>query len=283
MAGFDWYQATIPAPVDDVLDACFGLSRNVRISHTRGRQGYATVTDVLDDGGKLGSVMHGGTHPHPNVQFTSDAAQAGAEMIRAQFPVHYVTRLDVREDFGDEDAFDRMLPALLTAAQRHRVRVDTRGDHLLRKEARTVMLGAASSAVRLRQYDKAAELRAKFASDPVRLASVPEHLTRLEAQVRPQHKAARVQFASIEPMHVMGSSPWLREVWEQVAGLRMEPVQVGKPWRASDDERAYSYVLAQYGGLFERLVQDLGSWDCLGRQLGHDLAERRKAERRKGK
>ena len=83
MAGFDWYQATIPAPVDDVLEACFGLSSNVRISHTRGRQGYATVTDVLDDGGKLGSVMHGGTHPHPNVQFTSDAAQAGAEMIRA--------------------------------------------------------------------------------------------------------------------------------------------------------------------------------------------------------
>jgi hypothetical protein len=81
-------------------------------------------------------------------------------------------------------------------------------------------------------------------------------------------------------MAVMGSSAWLREVWQRVAGLELEPVQVGKPWRQSDDERAYSYLLSQYGGLLERVCGDLGSWDMVGRQIGFDLVEREKAKRR---
>ena len=280
MAAFDWYQATIREPADEVLEVCLSLGDRCSLEHTKGRQGYATTTRVLDQDGLVGQVLHGGSHPYPHVIFTSEQAQPGAELIRARFPLHEVTRLDAREDFGDAGAFDRMLPALLSAAERHRVRVDTRGDHLLRKEARTVYLGAPSSAVRLRQYDKAAELRSKFAADPVRLASVPENLTRLEAQVRPQTHEGRKQFATIEPLAVMGSSAWLRDVWQAVAGMDLEPVQVGKPWRQSDDDRAYAYMLAQYGARLARLKDDLGSWSCVGEQIGHDLAERDKAARR---
>jgi hypothetical protein len=279
VAGFDWYQATVPHPVDDVLEACFRLADRVELEHTKGTQGYACSTILRGVDGPLGRVWHGGTHAHPHVVFSGEGAQAGAELIRASFPQHRVTRIDAREDFADAGAFDRMLPVLLSAAERHRVKVDTRGDHLLRQEARTVYLGAASSAVRLRQYDKAAELRSKFAADPVRLATVPEHLTRLEAQVRPQTAEARSAFASIEPLAVMGSSGWLRDVWEGVAGLRLEPVQVGKPWRQSDDDRAYAYLLAQYGGLLERIKANAGSWACVGEQIGYDLAERAKALR----
>lgn len=280
MASFDWYQATVYVPPEDVLEACMGLGECIALEHGKGRQGYATVTRVLDAEGLAAQVLHGGSHPYPHVIFTSERAQPGAELIRARFPVHQVTRLDAREDFGDAGAFDRMLPSLLAPAERHRVRVDTRGDHLLRKEARTVYLGAASSAVRLRMYDKAAELRAKFAADPVRLAAVPENLTRLEAQVRPQTPEGRKAFATIEPLEVMGSSAWLREVWQSVAGIGLEPVQVGKAWRQSDDDRAYSYLMAQYGGLLGRIKADLGSWACVGEQIGHDLAERAKAERK---
>ena len=281
MAAFDWYQATIRQPVDDVLESLQGWCNGVRLVHSKGMQGYGHCTQLVDHEGVASRLSHGGSHAYPHVQFTGEYAQGGAEWIRVAFPVHEVSRVDVREDFADEGAFDRMLPSLLSAAERYRVKVDTRGDHLLRLEARTVYLGAASSAVRLRQYDKAAELRAKFAADPVRLATVPPHLTRFEAQVRPQSSEARKAFATIEPMAVMGSSTWLREVWQAVAGLQLKPVQVGKPWRQADDERAYSYFLAQYGGLLERVQADLGSWECLGKQLGFDLAERRKAERTK--
>ena len=279
MAAFDWYQATVRAPVDDLLEALGSASERFGLTHGRGHHGYAhsTVLDAAD--GFRAQVWHGGSHVYPHAVLTGEAAQPGAELIRAVFPEHFVTRADAREDFGDLGAFDRILPELLQVAKAHRVKVDTRGDHLLTMQGRTVYLGAPSSACRQRLYDKAAELRARFAADPVKLAQVPENLARLEAQVRPQTLEARRMFASIEPLEVMGSSAWLREVWLRVAGLQLEPVQVGKPWRQASDDRAYAYMLAQYGGLMERLVADLGSWECFGLQLGHDLAEREKARR----
>lgn len=281
MAAFDWYQATIRQPVNDVLEGLQGWGDGGRLVHSKGMHGYGHCTSLVDHEGVASRVLHGGSHAYPHVQFTGEYAQGGAEWIRATFPVHEVSRLDVREDFADEGAFDLMLPSLLLAAQRHRVKVDTRGDHLLRHEARTVYLGAASSAVRLRQYDKAAELRAQFAADPVRLATVPPHLTRFEAQVRPQTSEARRAFASIEPVAVMGSSTWLREAWQGVGGLALAPVQVGKGWRQSDDDRSFGYLLVQYGPMLKRKKVDHGSWEALGKQIGFDLAERGKVEHAK--
>lgn len=281
MAAFDWYQATIRQPVDDVLEALGGASERVTLAHGKGHHGYAHSTVLEGSEGFRATVWHGGSHEYPHAVVTGESAQAGAELIRAAFPEHFVSRADAREDFGEAGAFDRILPQLVDVARQHRLKVDTRGDHLLTREGRTVYLGAPSSAVRQRLYDKAAELRAKFAADPVRLAEVPEHLARLEAQVRPQTVEARRAFATIEPLAVMGSSEWLREVWRRVAGLDLEPVQVGKPWRQADDERAYGYLLAQYGGLLQRVRDDLGSWDMVGRQIGHDLDERARAKRRR--
>lgn len=277
MAAFDWYQATVRAPVDDVLAALGAASERVSLAHGRGHHGYGCATVLEGSEGFRATVWHGGSHQYPHAVVTGESAQAGAEVIRASFPEHFVTRVDAREDFADCGAFDRILPELLEVAKAHRVRVDTRGDHLLTMQGRTVYLGAPSSACRQRLYDKAAELRGRFAADPVRLAQVPEHLARLEAQVRPQTPVARAAFASIEPMEVMGSSAWLREVWLRVAGLQLEPVQVGKAWRQADDERSYAYLLAQYGGLLQRVRADLGSWECVGLQLGSDLAARHAA------
>lgn len=282
MAGFDWYQATIPAPLNDVLEALMDGTEGATLRHERGHHGYAHGTVISGPGGDVAKVWHGGSHQHPHAVCTGEAAQAGAEVIRVAFPEHYVTRADAREDFGGEGTFDRILPSLLTVAQAHRVKVDTRGDHLLTRQGRTVYLGAASSSCRLRLYDKAAELRAKFAADPIRLAEVPDHLARLEAQVRPQTREAKAEFARIEPLAVMGSSRWLRDVWRDVAGMELEPVQVGKPWRQSDDDRAYSFLLAQYGGLILRRIEEQGA-ACFGLQLQHDLAERAKAQRGKGR
>lgn len=273
MARFDWYQATIKADVNDVLASMLDLDE-CTLKHSKGAHGYAHTTAVLGPSGRLGHVWHGGSHLHPHVVVTGEDAQRGAEMIRVRFPGHTVTRADVCEDFADVGAFDRITPHLLSVAQSHRVKLDTRGDHLLTKKGRTIYLGSAASATRLRLYDKAAELRNKFAADPFRLASVPENLTRLEAQVRPQTQQAKATFATIEPMQVMGSSAWLRALWSLVAGLELHPVQVGKGYRQADDERAYAYLLAQYGGLLRRMCVDLGDWACVGKQLGNDLAAR---------
>jgi hypothetical protein len=282
MPSLDWYQASIPHPENDVLEALAELHSGLKLSHQKGMHGYA-CTAVLgtESEGPVARVMYGGTHEYPHAILSSEWAQPGAELIRARFPVHTVSRADVREDFGEVDAYDRIQSQVLDVARNLRVRVGTAGDHLVTMKGRTCYLGAPSSAVRLRLYDKAAEMRSKLPPPKVSGAcpiaygeryGIPEHLTRLEAQIRPHTKEARREFATLEPTEMLGCAHWMREVWRGVAGLELAPVQVGRGWRPSDDERAYRYMLAQYGGVLRRMRADAGSWECVGLQLGTDLA-----------
>lgn len=281
MARFDWYQATIPAPLNDVLEALDGLQdgpQPLQMRHSRGMHGFAHETSLSGSDGVLAKVWHGGCHEYPHVVLSGESSQPGAELIRTHFPQHKVSRADACEDFTDQ-VFDRIQAAMLEAAQSHRVKVDTRGDHLLTKQGRTVYLGAHKSACRMRLYDKAAELRAKFAKQPQRLADVPEHLVRLEAQVRPAGDRNRSAFARVEPVYLMACSAWQREVWRLVTGMELSPVQVHKPWRQADDDRAWAYMLAQYGPTLARMRGLLGSWECVGLQIAQDLQDRADAKR----
>lgn len=276
MAEFDWYQATVRHPVDDVLEALQNVSERPAMRHAKGVQGYGVTTILEDSTGPLVRVWHGGTHEHPHVVFSGESTPPGVKVLRSAFPEHSVTRVDVKEDYPGADTFDLFQAHLLAIASQHRLKVGTAGDHLLTKEGRTTYVGSTASAVRVRLYDKAAELRSKFEADPVKLAQVPEHLTRFEAQIKPSDPLIRRGFAQVEPASAFGSSAWLRNAWEKVSGSQVEPLRVTKPWRQSDDERAYAFLLSQYGPVLRRLCQDLGSWECVGLQIGHDLAERDK-------
>ena len=280
MPEFDWYQATIPRPVDDVLECLAGLADGLQLSHERGHHGYAHTAVLGSEAtGDVARVWHGGSHEYPHAVVSGQWAQPGAELIRAAFPVHKVARVDVREDFDGADAYDRMQAQLVDVAARRKVRVSTAGDHLVTMKGRTLYLGSPKADVRMRLYDKAEEMRSKIsapgrdvnADEWYRSWGVPDHLTRLEAQIRPHTPGAKEAFATIHPVDALGSAAWMREVWKQIAGLDLRPVKVGKGWRQSDDERAYRYLLASYGGVLRRMRETHGSWECVGLQLGEDL------------
>jgi hypothetical protein len=281
MASFDWYQGTIQRPIDDVLEVLSGLAPRLSLSHGRGLHGYATTSRLGNlDEGTVAAVWHGGTHAYPHAVISGQWAQPGAELIRLHFPLHTVSRIDVREDFEDEGAFDAIQAKLLVVAHEHRVKVDTKGDHLLTKRGRTTYLGSTKSAVMMRLYDKRAEVMAKLPPfGPERHIAaarlgydVPDHWTRLEAQIRPATPAAKAELARTEPIDALGSAPWMREVWRSVCGLELSPIQVGRGYRLADDERAYRYMCLQYGSVLKRMQADLGSWECVGLQIGSDLS-----------
>jgi len=219
-------------------------------------------------------------HAHPHAVVSGEEAQAAAELLRAELPDHSVSRADVCIDYADPGAYDRLQAIVVEVAREKRVKVSTAGDHLVTMRGRTCYLGATSSHTRLRLYDKAEELRAQFAQNPVKLAQVPDELARLECQVRPQTPQGKRAAAEVDPMTLMGSASWMRELMRQVSGLELHPFEAGKAWRQADDARAWSALLAQYGGLLRRVMADAGSWECVGLQIGSDLAEREAAARR---
>lgn len=275
MARFDWYQATVPAPVRDVLGALPGVADGSTWEPMRkAPHGYGFGSTLNDQDGPVARLWWGGSHEHPHVVASGDRAPLVADLLRGQWPDHRVSRVDVCEDYAEPGAYDRLQDLALTVARDCGVKVGTAGDHLLTKEGRTVYLGAPTSHTRLRIYDKAAELRAKFHGQPARLSELPSDLARFEVQVRPQTPAAKRAAAEADPVSLMGSAAWMRKLMLMVSGLDLEPFHAGKVWRQADDERAYAALLAQYGGLLSRICGDLGSWECVGMQIGSDLAER---------
>jgi hypothetical protein len=241
--------------------------------------GYAFGERLVDADGQVGMVWWGGVHGHPHAVVSGESAQAASELLRSNFPEHSVSRADACIDYAEPGAYERLQSLAVGVARDRGIRVGTAGDHLVTLQGRTVYLGASSSHTRLRLYDKAAELRSQFARDPVRLAEVPDELARLECQVRPQSPAAKAAASRVDPITLMGSAAWMRELMLRVSGLELHPFEAGKVWRQSDDDRAYAALLAQYGGLLRRRFEDQGSWDLVGRQLGDDLAERESALR----
>ena len=284
MARFDWYQATVSAEVPELFAALPVLADGAPewSDMKRAPQGYGFGRRLMDTEGQVAQIWWGGSHELPHVVFTGETAQAGAELLRSDFKSHRVSRVDVCTDYAEPGAYDRLQALALDVARERRIKVGTAGDHLVTMEGRTLYLGSTASHTRLRLYDKAAELRVKFDKDLHRLLTVPPELARLECQVRPQTPEAKAAAAVADPVALMGSAAWMRDLVQRVDGLSLAPFQAGRAWRQSDDDRAYVAFLAQYGGVLGRLCESLGSWDCVGLQIGHDLAERKAAERKAG-
>lgn len=284
MARFDWYQATVEAPIPVLRGALESLAQDGAWEPLRrAPHGYGGGEVLKSSDGAVATLWYAGTHQWPHVVASGEDAQRCAELLRAQFEGHAVSRADVCIDYGEPGAYDRLQGLALQVAEERGIKVGTAGDHLLTKQGRTLYLGATSSHTRLRLYDKAAELRQQFRADPVRLEAVPAELARLECQVRPQTRQAKVAAGQADPVALMGSAAWMRALMRLVAAVELEPFAAGKPWRQGDDDRAYAAVLAQYGGLFRRIVADLGSWECLGLQIGADLDARERVGRGSGR
>lgn len=285
MAGrFDWYQATVRAEAPAVLAALEGVggARGALKWEPMAKapNGYGFGSRLRDADGPVAMVLWGGRQPWPNVVGSGETAQAVSEVLRAEFAEeHRVTRADACIDFAQPGSYDLLQGIACQVAEELGIKVDVRGDHLVTKQGRTVYVGSPKSHTMLRIYEKGHELRAKFRNQPDRWASVPIDLARLECQVRPKTIEARMAASYVDPLSLMGSARWMRELIKRVGGIELEPFEAGRPWRQADDDRAYAAVLAQYGALLQRRAEEHGSWEMLGRQIGEDLAARAAARR----
>jgi hypothetical protein len=278
---FDAYAASVMADPDELLQAFEDLTPGARFeAMRRAPQGYAFGWRLEDGDGQLGQLWCGGKdHPLPHMSFQGEASPLAAGLLRESFPRHSVSRADVVAlDSVDAGAYEALQAQCLAVAGARKVKVGTAGDHLLTFEGRTLYLGAPTSAVRLRLYDKAAELRARL-RDPKRLASVPPELARLELQVRPQSKA-KERAALASPAELLGAARWMREIMARVGNVELGAFSVRGAWRESDNSRTYWYMLSAYGNTLRRVLEEAGSAECMGKQIAQDLKELEEHEQR---
>lgn len=267
---FDWYQATIPEhPVILVETLKAALAADGDVLEGRGRHNYHQSFRIRDaKGDRVAEVLAGGANGHPNVTASGGVTPAFVEVVREAWPAHRVTRFDAAEDLAQEGSFES-LEAVCRGLARE---LGVKGRSIVPddpSEGRTYYLGAPSSDNRVRLYDKSAETRAKL--PPERHGEIPDHWTRLEVQVRPR-KDWKAFAAQATPAQAWGFAGWTHELARRALALDIDRITM-QAARETDDERAFRFMCMQYGPLLQRLLRDLGSWDCVGLTIGERIAE----------
>lgn len=272
---FDWYQATIPEnPIVLVDTLKAALAAGGEVVEGRGRHNYHQSFRINDaQGFRVAEVLAGGKNGNPNVTASGEVTSAFVEVVRSCWPSHRVTRFDSAEDFAKEGALDGLEAICRGVAKELRVkgRAVVPDDPT---EGKTYYMGAPTSDNRVRLYDKTAETRRKLPES--RHAEIPDHWARLEVQVRPR-KEWKAYAAQATPEQAWGFAAWTHELAQRAFSLSIDRINM-YAGKESDDERAFRYLVIQYGPLLERLVRDVGSWECVGLTI-RDAIEERKSGR----
>jgi len=262
---FDWYAATVRDDLDSVVGVLEANLDARPVELGRGLHGYTRSFELRGRDGVAARVLGGGTNPWPHAWATGADTEPFVDTVRTVWPDwHSVSRVDAAEDFGSEGCWDRLLAECVAEVQCRNLSIDQAGDWLMDGQAgRTFYIGAKSSPVRARLYEKGKQLRGQGLTD------APIDWVRLELQVRPDNEA-KWTLAKATPEETWGASRWSRELAWSVLKQNLPKID-GQVWHEPDDVRALRYMIKQYGPLLAKLRVSEGSWDAVGRRLGWSL------------
>lgn len=260
MADFDWYQGSAPVSAVWLSSALRDRYEGAVIEPCRpSNSRYRHAEAVMVSDRKVCEILNDRErYEHPLFISTSDDAPEFARHLRELVPDHYCTRVDVREDFFEPGLYDRLYPRLIELAQQHRTSVDCRGaGWVTDTPSRTLYLGSVKSPNLDRFYDKSAEQRRACGANRAARSRVPENWTRLEREIKPDNKPARVRLATVAPEEAWGSSMLGVAIAREVLDLDVPRIKVGTVWRPSDHERAMRTLSSQYWRPLTKEIEQL--------------------------
>ena len=268
---FDWYAATVQAHPTVVLETLQN-ALGAEVKATRGMHGYKHGYELVGPAGTVARVLAGGDNGDPHAWASGEDTEAFVDLVRSTWPdEHQVTRMDAAEDFQGPGSWDKLNGECLAIADELRLKVSQAGDYHRLEDGRTLYVGSRKSPTFIRLYEKGKQLRAKVIQGA---ELIPADWVRMEAQIRPQ-KTAKKAAAYVSPQEAWGFSAWTGELAKRCLDIDVPRVQMNV-WREADDERAFHFMVRQYGPMLERLRADLGDWACVGLQLGDAIAKARR-------
>ena len=281
---FDWYAATIDEGDSEKIARHLGHSLGIEVQPCKPVKPWGRAHALVVDGEVVARVFGYGiardsdrSTPRlsvPNVEAASpspiaavsshsDAPDVGAGLcqvvvtsthcdrlvpvVRRLWPAHRVARADAAYDFALQFAeLDRKaLTFALDQGITWRLVTDSAG-------GATRYLGATSSEVMLRVYDKRAEVLSRT---PELVDGVPDLWTRVEVQVRPGKSDQKWRLGVATPEEAFGFSRW--SALFAAMHLDLEPITEATHVRRPDDvTRHFWYLGSQYAPALRRFEKE---------------------------
>ncbi|EJF74082.1 hypothetical protein A462_00049 [Pseudomonas sp. Ag1] len=264
MAEFDAYSATSRAlKVEKALGLVWfpgGQIREGRGFHGFEKRWSVTCEQTREE---VGSVSSGGTHGDlVMLEVKGLRTREVVPVLREEVPEHACTRVDACVDFDRPGAWDDLLGILAEVKQEQGLKGEKRGDWDFPEDGRTMYLGANSSPVRCRLYEKGKQ--------PGYRSACRWDWVRLEAQVRPQKDARRV-FSTLSADQVWGASGWTRKIAQRAFSLETGAFPAAGVKKDTDFAQRWEWVCAQAAPTLLEAIEVFGDWESVRRNLieGH--------------
>lgn len=258
---FDWYQASVPnAHPEAVMESLSKSDFYGDWRQAKPQKGYDKAADFVVADQSIFRISFGGQNEQygPNVLGSGSSAPKLAQVLRESFPHHRVSRVDACEDYHHADVYQYLRKKALKIAALHDVKVrEITKPIKASDDGRTLYLGAPKSAISGRIYEKGKQL------------GVGTEWVRAEIQVRPK-KIMKDLAAQLTPLQVWSVAKWSHDLAVNMGHKDLERIDP-QIYRPSDHERAYRFMLKQYGKVLNAMKASHGSWETVGAQIGYDL------------
>jgi Replication initiation factor len=207
----------------------------------------------IDDGkARVANVRWGGNGGGVSIEIKGSVANETYGLVRAHFPGHRVTRMDVAVDRTAPGLFDQALQALqaLAKEQHPPVSMEPAGkgwydEAVPRQHGRTMYFGSNQSDAQEVLYEKGFERIARGGESEADL-----DWTRLELRLHPQTREGKLRAATLTPVEAWGFTRFTRASLEAFTGLESDLVVL--PERQADDDRTYAALLRSFGPFLAR-------------------------------
>lgn len=260
---FDWYQASIPGVhPETVMEALSSVDYYGDWEQTKPLRGYDQGAQFVVGGSALYRINYGGQNQEhgPNVLASGGAAPKLAQVMREQFPVHRISRVDACDDYHHPGVYEYLRKKALKIAKEHKVQVREIVKPIAESDdGRTLYLGSVNSSIKMRIYEKGKQL------------GCSEDWVRAELEVSPQ-KATKSIASQLSPLELWGLAKWSHAMAVQMGNSKLQRVDA-EVYKQSDQDRAYRFMLKQYRRVLEQMLSDHGSPEAVGAQIFHDLRE----------
>lgn len=246
---FDYYTASIDTKADAVLgflESSYDLSE---VQATTPRNGYERAYKLVRGDRVLSTVMFGGKGVGERVwaSATGENASEFADLIRSEFRGHNLLRADVAIDYCESGAWDSLYQHAVETADRHRLKVEHRGDYHRGIDGRTVYIGSRKSSAFQRTYEKGKQTGGN-----------PDHV-RVELELKPQNPKAKLVYSYASPEQMLLATRWTQDYYRVLEGLTgIRPAPPGTIRKKSDDDRALEFMARQYGNVLRRKLEEMG-------------------------
>lgn len=254
---FDAYAGNVSGSRPEEVATMVAHANRARVERGRPRGRYHDVFEVRDGHEGIGWVGHDQQLDTAFFEFKGATTPDCAAAIRKHWPMaHTVSRLDSCEDFNEAGCYGGLV-GLVDRCIDPRVKSKQIAPRLGADDGTTTYWGSTTSRVMVRCYE-AGKMKE-------RLHLGKPDWVRVEAQVRPGKALEKVAAAQVSPLDAWGWSAWSKRVAEAIS--QVEVPRFAPPATAQEFDKTTLYLARAFRKHWEGMLEDFGSWECIGREL----------------